>query len=120
MLPFVEALTERTNDELVFAAGGADSDGWAQILADVCDRPIRQLAEPRLTNCRGAAMLVFHRLGLLDLDDAGERLSVRRHYQPRPEHRELYDEQLARFVLAHERLRPLFPGALEREKSHDG
>lgn len=120
MLPFVEALTERTSDELVFAAGGADSDAWAQILADVCDRPIRQLAEPRLTNCRGAAMLVFHRLGLLDLDDAGERLSVRRRYEPRPEHRELYDEQLARFVLAHERLGPLFPGALEREKSHDG
>jgi xylulokinase len=120
MLPFVEALTERPADELVFAAGGADSDAWAQILADVCNRPVSQLAEPRLTNCRGAAMLAFQRLGLLDLDEAGERLAVRRRYEPRPEHRALYDEQVARFVLAHERLGPVFPGPLPEEKKHDG
>jgi xylulokinase len=118
MLPPIEALTGRSHDELVFAAGGADSDAWAQILADVCNRPVRQLAEPRLVNCRGAAMLAFQRLGLLDLDDLEDRLVVRRRYEPRPEHRDLYDEQVARFVLAHERLGPLFPGGRRQEKNH--
>lgn len=118
MLPPIEALTGRSHEELVFAAGGADSDAWAQILADVCNRPVRQLAEPRLANCRGAAMLAFQRLGLLDLAEIGERQQVRRRYEPRPEHRNLYDEQVARFVLAHERLGPLFPRGRKQEKNH--
>ena len=108
MLPHVEALTGRRHDELVFGAGGARSDGWAQILADVCNRPVRQLAEPTLTNCRGAAALAFHRLGERDLAGGGERLVERRRYEPRAELRDLYDDLAGRFVLAHERLGPLF------------
>jgi xylulokinase len=111
MLPHVEALTGRRHDELVFAAGGARSDAWAQILADVCDRPVRQLAEPTLTNCRGAALLAFHRLGRVDLDNAGELPAVRRRYEPRAAHRACYDDMGGRFVLAHERLGPVFGGS---------
>ena len=117
MLPHVEALTGRRHDELVFAAGGARSDAWAQILADVCDRPVRQLAEPTLTNCRGAALLAFHRLGHADLDTAGDRLAVRRRYEPRAAHRALYDDMAGRFELAHERLGPVFGGS---QGGHDG
>jgi xylulokinase len=110
MLPHIEALTGRRHDELVFGAGGARSDAWAQIVADVCDRPVRQLAEPSLTNCRGAAMLAFHRLGLLDLAHADELLVEHRRYEPRGELRSLYDDLAGRFVLAHERLGPIFRG----------
>jgi xylulokinase len=111
MLPHIETLTGRRHDELVFAAGGARSDAWARILADVCDRPVRQLAEPQLANCRGAAVLAFHRLGLLDLDRADALLVERRRYEPRAELRALYDDLAGRFVLAHERLGPVFGGA---------
>jgi xylulokinase len=111
MLPHVESLTGRSHDELVFGAGGARSDAWAQILADVCNRPVRQLADPLLTNCRGAALLAFHRLGLVDLDAADALLVERRRYEPRPELRGLYDDLAGRFVLAHERLGPVFGGA---------
>ncbi len=111
MLPHIEALTGRRHDELVFGAGGARSDAWAQVLADVCGRPVRQLAEPTLTNCRGAALLAFHRLGARDLADADELLVVRRRYEPRSELRGLYDDLAGRFVLAHERLGPIFPGS---------
>jgi len=111
MLPHVEALTGRRHDELVFGAGGARSDAWAQVLADVCDRPVRQLAEPTLTNCRGAALLAFHRLGLVDLVGAGALLVERRRYEPRAAYRNLYDDLAGRFVLAHERLGPVFGGS---------
>jgi len=118
LLPPTEALTGRDHTPLVFAAGGADSDAWAQILADVCNRPVEQLAEPRLASCRGSALLAFAHLGLLDLADAAERLPVRRRYEPRPEQRGRYDDQLARFILAHERLAPLAPEAREQENRH--
>jgi xylulokinase len=110
MLPHVEALTGRRHDELVFGAGGARSDAWAQILADVCERPVRQLADPTLTNCRGAALLAFQRLGHLDLDAACGLGVERRRYEPRAAHRALYDDMAGRFVLAHERLGPVFGG----------
>jgi len=111
MLPHIEALTGRRHDELVFGAGGARSDAWAQILADVCDRPVRQLAEPTLTNCRGAALLAFHRLGRVDLDAAAEASALRARYEPRAQHRALYDDMAGRFALAYERLGPVFGGS---------
>jgi xylulokinase len=111
LIPPIEAMTGRSHDELVFAAGGASSDAWAQILSDVCDRPVRQLAQPRLTNCRGSALLALHRLGLLGLDAIEGTLEERRRYEPRSEWRGLYDDVLGRFILAHERLGPVFPGA---------
>ena len=117
MLPHVEALTGRRHDELVFAAGGARSDAWAQILADVCDRPVRQLADPTLTNCRGAALLAFHRLGRVDLGAASELLVERGRYEPRAAYRARYEDMAGRFVLAHERLGPVFGG---REGGNDG
>ncbi len=110
MLPHVEALTGRRHDELVFGAGGARSDAWAQILADVCDRPVRQLAEPQLTNCRGAAWLAFHRERRIDLAATDALLAERGRYEPRRAFRALYDDMAGRFVLAHERLGPVFPG----------
>jgi xylulokinase len=111
MLPHIEALTGRRHDELVFAAGGARSDAWAQILADVCDRPVRQLAAPTLTNCRGAALLAFHRLGRIDLDATDALLVERGRYEPRAQYRARYDDMAGRFVLAHERLGPVFGGS---------
>jgi xylulokinase len=118
MLPYVEALTGRRHDELVFAAGGARSDAWAQILADVCDRPVRQLAEPLLVNCRGAALLAFHWLGLQDLRAADGLLAERRRYEPRAEHRAVCDDLAGRFALAHERLAPLFRSAPSGDEHH--
>lgn len=111
LLPHVEALSGRRHDALVFGAGGARSDAWAQILADVCDRPVRQLAEPQLVNCRGAALLAFARLGVLELADGAKWLRERRGYEPRPAWRARYDDLAGRFVLAHERLGPVFGGA---------
>lgn len=118
MLPHVEALTGRRHDELVFTAGGARSDAWAQILADVCDRPVRQLAEPVLTNCRGAALLALGRLGLLEPGAAEGFRVERRRYEPRAENRAVCDDLAGRFALAHERLAPLSRGAPSGDGNH--
>ena len=49
-----EKFTKRRFEHLNFVGGGARSPLWCQILADVLDRPIRQVADPVLANARGA------------------------------------------------------------------
>jgi xylulokinase len=93
--------------ELRFSGGGARSDAWAQILADVIERPIHQLAEARQANTRGAAFLAFHRLGLVDLEDIDRFSPIRRIYEPRSENRAIYDELFAQFVASYEQTLPL-------------
>ena len=67
--PAVESFVGHDFAFLRFGGGGAQSDLWAQILADSLDRPIHQLEEPRATNARGAAFLAFSILGNLSIDD---------------------------------------------------
>ena len=108
VLPAVEDFVEQRFDELLFAGGGAVSDAWAQIMADVLDRPIAQLADPRYVNNRATAFLAFVELGVLGLDDIGTLCRVTRRYVPRAAHRAVYDAQFGQFVAAFERTRPIF------------
>ncbi len=66
----VEHFVGRRFQFLRLGGGGAQSDLWAQIMADVLGIAIHQLADPRYTNVRGAAFLGFHHLGLLPRDGA--------------------------------------------------
>ena len=69
LLEAVEKFAGRRLDTLAFVGGGANSDQWSQIHADVLGREIRQVAEPVLANVRGAALLTLHALGRVSLDD---------------------------------------------------
>ncbi len=63
LLEAVEKFAGRRLDSLAFIGGGANSDQWSQIHADVLGREIRQVADPVLANVRGAALLTLHRPG---------------------------------------------------------
>jgi xylulokinase len=108
MTPAVEQFSGAPFADVSLSGGGATSDAWAQILADVLDRPIHQLAEPRHVNTRGIAFLAFHRLGMLGLDEIDRFRPVRRTYSPRAEHRQVYDELFAQFVECYDKTLPIF------------
>ena len=57
LLEAVEKFAGRRLDSLAFVGGGANSDLWSQIHADVLGREIRQVADPVLANVRGAGLL---------------------------------------------------------------
>ena len=57
--PAVEAFVGNEFTSLCFGGGAAESDLWAQMMADALDRPVHQLEEPRATNARGAAFLAL-------------------------------------------------------------
>ena len=98
----VENFVETRFEQVMFAGGGAQSDAWSQILADILDRPIHQMADPRFAPCKGLALRALARLGYLDGDVHDDFLRVRRVCAPRPEHRGLYDAMYAQFLAAYE------------------
>ncbi len=108
LLPAVERFTKQSFEQLRFAGGGALSDEWSQILANVMDRPVHQLEDSRHVINRATAFLAFERLGLVDLDDIAKLCRTKRSYEPRSETRGVYDHLLDQFVSAFEQNRPVF------------
>ena len=72
----VERFARRRLDPLAFVGGGARSELWCQIMADVLDREVRQIADPIDANVRGAALLAGLALGALSVDDIPGRVAV--------------------------------------------
>jgi xylulokinase len=95
---------------LRLSGGGAMSDVWAQIVADIAGLPVHQLADPRNGNARGIAFLAFHHLGVLSLEQIRERVMIQKVYEPQPEARAVYDRMFQQFLACQKRLRPVFHG----------
>ena len=98
LLGAVERFTRRRLDPIRFIGGGARSDVWCQIFADVLDRTIEQVADPVNANARGAAMLAAVALGEMDFDRVPDRVRVARSYAPGSAARQCYDELFSEFI----------------------
>src|SRR5262249_46857093 len=68
LLVYVEKFVHRRCDAITMIGGGAKSDLWCQIVADVLDRTIKQVEDPVLANARGAALLAGLALGDLKVE----------------------------------------------------
>jgi xylulokinase len=98
LLQAVERFAGRRLEPIRFIGGGARSDPWCQIFADVLDRTIEQVADPVNANARGAGMLASVAIGELTFDQIPDRVRVDRSYQPDPKTKELYAELFQEFV----------------------
>ncbi|HUY64961.1 MAG TPA: FGGY-family carbohydrate kinase [Acidimicrobiales bacterium] len=103
LLGAVEHFIGRPFPSLAFIGGGAKSDVWAQIHADVTGRPIRQVADPVLANVRGAGILTWLALGVVQVEDIPAMVDVRRTFEPDPALRPVYDELYGEFVNLYKR-----------------
>jgi xylulokinase len=108
IFPAVERLAGGAFPALRFSGGGARSDAWAQILADVLDRPVLPLSDPVHSNNRASALLAFATLGIAGVDDVDRFCPVRGRFEPQRQDRALYDERFARFCATYEALCPVF------------
>ena len=104
LLPTVESFVGHDVATVRFGGGGAQSDLWAQLLADALDRPVHQMEDPRATNARGAAFLAFSTLGSLSIDDVPSLLRTRAVRRPDPGNRDGMDRALRRLVDLHRAL----------------
>ncbi len=96
---------------LLLTGGGGKSAVWAQILADVLDRPVQVLVDPGNAPARGAALIAGQALGWYKgYLPAGDFFPVAATYRPEPDHRAVYDELYALFASLYPRLKDAFSG----------
>ena len=108
LLKYVEQFNKRPVDAINIVGGGAKSNIWCQINADVLNRTIRQIKDPIEVNVRGAALLASASLGYLRYDEIGTHVKVINTYTPNPDHRKIYDELFHEFVAIYESNRKIY------------
>jgi xylulokinase len=116
MEPFSRLLGRPGDGPIAAVGGGAQSDVWCQIIADVTGRPIRQASQPIQANAIGAALIAAVGMGVTTFDELRAVRRERRVFEPSRALRRLYDDQFATFKEVHARLRPLY----RRLNSQDG
>lgn len=93
----VERFAKRRLDNIRIFGGGATSDLWCQIHADVMDRTIERVADPLNCNARGAALIAGMALGAVQAGDIHELVTIERTFTPDPVNRAVYDRLYAEY-----------------------
>jgi xylulokinase len=114
--PFSRLLGQPGDGPIAAVGGGAQSDVWCQIIADVTGRPIRQASQPIQANAIGAALIAAVGMGATSFDELKALRRERRIYEPSRGLRRLYDDKFLTFKEVHTRLRPLY----RRLNAHGG
>ena len=103
-----EKLIGRPFEYWRLTGGGALSDTWSQIMADVVGLPMHRQTDPRNGNVIGMGLLAFHRLGLIKLEDIPNKIKFDRIFTPDLKNRAVYDRMFAQFMASKDKIRPVF------------
>jgi xylulokinase len=107
-LQIIEKLVGETN-KINFIGGGANSEVWCQILSDILEREIVQMAEPDLAGARGSAIISMVGLGILNsFSEAIPLIKVNKEYKPSIDAAKIYRELFAEYMKLYKRNKPMF------------
>ncbi|MGA7986855.1 MAG: FGGY-family carbohydrate kinase [Candidatus Dormiibacterota bacterium] len=108
LLDSVERFIKRSMPSLRILGGGALSDLWCQIHADILNRRIEQVDEPMYANLRGAAFFAAMSLGRIELTDVAERVRVTRTFEPDAAAMQVYEPMYAEYRRLYHRLHGVY------------
>ena len=107
LLP-VEKFLGRKVNVINMVGGGAQSDVWCQIFADVMNVKINQVSEPVYANARGAAWIAAVGMGEISFTDVSRLVQLRRTYAPAEINRSLYDERFSTFIQIYKQMKSVY------------
>lgn len=103
-----EKFMGRRVDRIHIVGGGAQSDVWCQIFADVLNTEIKQMSDPVYANGRGAAWIGAVGLGEVGFEDIPRLAQVKRLYQPNPKNVAVYHERFQIFTRVYRQLKGIY------------
>jgi xylulokinase len=104
----VEKFLGRNVPTINIVGGGAQSDVWCQIFADVMNVEIKQVADPIYANARGAAWIAAAGLGEIGFNDISKLVQYRKCYQPQSQNRALYDDKFEIFQQIYKQMKSIY------------
>jgi xylulokinase len=107
LLGAVEPFCKRRLDPLNMIGGGAKSEVWCQIHADVLDRTIRQVRDPLRAGLRGATFLACAALGLTTFDEIAASIQIANTFKPDPDNHKIYDDLFREYKALYRSNRPI-------------
>jgi xylulokinase len=108
LLAPVEKFIGRNVGTIHIVGGGAQSDVWCQIFADVLSVEIKQVADPIYANARGAAWIAAVGSGEIRFEDIPQLVQFKRTYEPQPQNRALYDEKFTVFQKIYQQMKGVY------------
>jgi len=108
LLRYVERFAKRPLDHIRLIGGGAASDLWCQILADVTGRTIERVDEPLHAGIRGAAIYAGVALGHVRADEVRRLVTVDKKFTPDPATHAIYQDHAIRLPKLYKSQRRLF------------
>ncbi len=103
-----EKLVNRKFKYWRLTGGGALSDVWSQIMADVVGIPMHRQADPRNNNVIGMGLLALNRLGLVKLEDIPNMIKFDWVFEPEAKNKAIYDRMFAQFMACKDKIKPVF------------
>jgi xylulokinase len=89
--------------------GGACSDHWMQMMADVLGIPVEVPENPRHAGAVGAAYCALIGLGICsNFEEVNKRMKVEKSFVPRPENAGVYNKMYKEFVALYPKLKDTF------------
>ena len=98
LLQHVEKNAKRKFESINLIGGGANSDLWCQITADVLNLNVRKMKNPVMANSQGAAYLAALAIGNLSVAEISEIREVEREFMPNPQNLKTYDKLYGEFI----------------------
>jgi xylulokinase len=108
LLTPVEKFLGRQVNTINIVGGGAQSDVWCQIFADVMNVDIQQVADPIYANARGAAWIAAVGMGEIQFSDIPGLMQFRRTYHPQSQNRALYDQKFDIFKTIYKQMKNVY------------
>lgn len=100
----VERFMKKKTQKINIIGGGAQSDTWCQLFADVLGVKIYQVENPILANLRGAAWIASVGIGKLSFSDIPSLIKYKKIYEPQTERKKVYDNLFKNFKEIYKRM----------------